>query len=119
MTRSTEPGRADCLSAAMDAFLASGFHATTIENLEAVTGLSWESVRERYGDKEGLFFAATEARLQKLASGGAGDSSAAAATIVEMLSRVRAAGFNVRLRVQHRQALERLMLLAEAEAQKA
>jgi len=103
------------LGVAMGVFLASGFHGATIEQLEQATGLRWTDVCTRFGDKEGLFFAATEQRLDALTSGSAQDAAEIEA-ITGLLRRVSAAGSTVMLRAQHRQALQRLTRLAEATA---
>jgi AcrR family transcriptional regulator len=103
------------LDAAMGAFLASGFHGASIEAIERATGLRWPEVCASFGDKEGLFFAATEHRLGALTSGSAQDASEIEA-ITDLLRRVSAAGATVMLRAQHRKALQRLSQLAEAAA---
>jgi AcrR family transcriptional regulator len=108
-----EGGPSGALQAAMDVFLASGFHAARVEDLEAATGETWHRLVERFRDKEGLFFAATEERLTALASGGAKDDGSLAA-IATMLRGVQAASVNTRLRVVHKAALQRLLRLAEA-----
>lgn len=97
----------------MDVFLASGFHAATVEDLEAATGETWQLLVERFGDKEGLFFAATEERLTALVSDDMRDDGSLAA-IATMLRGVQAASVNARLRVVHKAALQRLLRLAEA-----
>ena len=45
----------DILDRALQAFWAAGFEATTIENLEAATGLKRASLYGAFGDKEALF----------------------------------------------------------------
>jgi AcrR family transcriptional regulator len=97
----------------MEVFLASGFHAASVEDLEAATGEAWGRLVRRYGDKEGLFFAATEERLTALASGEVRDDGSLAA-ITTMLRGVQSASVNARLRVVHKAALQRLLKLAEA-----
>jgi len=68
----------------------------------------------RYGDKEGLFLSAVEHRLNELAGNDSAPGELEAAQ--GLLRRVTAAGSNVMLRAQHRDALERLSRLAEATA---
>jgi AcrR family transcriptional regulator len=97
----------------MDVFLTSGFHAASVEDLEAATGEAWPALTSRYGDKEGLFFAATEARLTALAAGEVRDDGSLV-SIAMMLRGVKAASVNTRLRVVHKAALQRLLTLAEA-----
>lgn len=109
---SSEPDRV--LAAALRVFLASGFHAVTIDELESATGLSWDEARSRYIDKEGLFFAAIEYRLDALSAGATGPGELEA--IAAMLRRVSGAGSNVMLRAQHREVLQRLTRLGEAAA---
>jgi AcrR family transcriptional regulator len=99
----------------MGVFLASGFHAPTNEELEAATGLTWDEIRARFGDKEGLFFAATEQRLEALAAG-AGANASEVEAVADLLRRVSVAGATVMLRAQHRAALQRLTRLAEVAA---
>lgn len=50
----------DVLARAMLLFWQQGFHATSIKQLESVTGLRTSSLYNRFGDKEGLFDAALE-----------------------------------------------------------
>jgi AcrR family transcriptional regulator len=106
--------REPALEAALVVFLASGFHASTIEELEAATGQSWDQLCAGYGHKEGLFLAAVEYRLttSALSRPPAHEASAIAA----LLGRVTAAGSTPRLRAQHRDTLQRLSRLAEASA---
>ena len=99
----------------MDVFLASGFHAASVEDLEAATGETWGRLVERFGDKEGLFFAATEERLTALASAEVRDDGSLT-SIATMLRGVQTASVNARLRVMHKAALQRLLRLAEAGA---
>jgi AcrR family transcriptional regulator len=108
-----ETGTSGALGAAMDVFLASGFHAASVEDLEAATGEAWSLLVGQYGDKEGLFFAATEERLTALASREVRDDESLAA-IEAMLRGVQSASINARLRVVHKAALQRLLRLAEA-----
>jgi AcrR family transcriptional regulator len=105
----------EVLDAAMGVFLASGFHGATIEAIEDATGLRWSEICVRFGDKEGLFFAATEQRLGALTSGSGRDVTQIEA-IRDLVRRVSAAGATVMLRAQHRQALQRLSQLAEVAA---
>jgi AcrR family transcriptional regulator len=104
------------LDAAMEVFLAAGFHAATVEDLERATGRPWESLVTLYGDKEGLFFAATEARLQALTAGNAPDAAVSLEAISGMLRGLKATGSSTRLRVVHKAALQRLLALAEASS---
>lgn len=108
---SVDQGR---LNRAMDAFLESGFHPVSLDALEHATGLTWDEVRRRFGDKEGLFLAAIEARLQALASQAGKADAMAGSELRLMLERVRRAGSTPMLRAQHKAALNRLLILAEA-----
>jgi AcrR family transcriptional regulator len=109
-------GDREALDGAMGAFLAAGFHGAKIEDIEQATGLRWSEICARFGDKEGLFFAATEQRLDALTAGPTRDATEIEA-IRDLVRRVSAAGATVMLRAQHRQALQRLSQLAEAAAE--
>jgi AcrR family transcriptional regulator len=102
------------LNGALSVFLASGFHTATIAELERATGLTWDELRDRYSDKERLFFVAIEHRLN-VQSAGAPDPGELEA-VTDLLRRVSAAGSSAMLRAQHRDALWRLTRLAEAAA---
>jgi AcrR family transcriptional regulator len=104
------------LDAALGVFLSCGFHAATVDELEQATGLSWDEMRSRFVDKEGLFFAATEQHLNALS--GSTSQAGELEAVVKLLGRVSAAGSTVRLRAQHRDALQRLTRLAEAAARR-
>jgi AcrR family transcriptional regulator len=52
------------LRAALVAFRDEGFHACQTVSLAAATGFSWDAIIERYGDKEGLFYAVLEQARQ-------------------------------------------------------
>jgi AcrR family transcriptional regulator len=106
--------REEILEAALGVFLVSGFHAATTEELGAATGRSWDDLRAEYVDKEGLFLAAVEHRLTGAETSPLPADEAAA--VADLLRRVTAAGSTVRLRAQHRDALQRLARLAEAAA---
>ena len=102
----------------MEVFLTHGFHAAPVEDLEEATGKAWQRLLEGFGDKESLFFAATEERLVRLTSGPASGQDAAALTAIEtMLRGLRAASSNARLRVTHKAALQRLLEMAEASSE--
>jgi AcrR family transcriptional regulator len=97
----------------MEAFLKEGFHAATPHLLEQALDSTWDEITAHYGDKEGLFFAATERRLVLLAASDA-PAQDEAASILAMLRRISGAVSNPRLRAQHHPALERLQELAQA-----
>jgi AcrR family transcriptional regulator len=96
--------------AALRVFLAFGFHATTTEALEDAVGMSWTELCAVYGDKEGLFLAAVEHRLNTPEAIGADEMAAIGA----MLRRVPSQGASAMLRAQHREALRRLTQMADS-----
>lgn len=96
------------LRSALRAFLAHGFHASRLSEIEAATGLTWDDLCDRYGDKEGLFLAAAE---QGLADGSI-LAKGREAEMLEMLSKLERVNGNPRLRAIHRQSLNRLRSLA-------
>lgn len=62
-TRGRPPIRSDeeILRAALGAFAARGFEATSVRALSAELGLSHETINQRFGSKQALYFAAVEA----------------------------------------------------------
>lgn len=99
------------LQGALGAFLAYGFHAAQLGEIEAATGWAWGDLCVRYGDKEGLFLAAAEQGLV--------DGSVAAlgkeAEVLEMVTRLEKVNSNPRLRAIHRQSLAKMRSLAEGD----
>lgn len=69
--RSRPPGRPRCfdpgtaLDAAVEAFLARGYHATSLTDLTTATGLHRGSLYAAFGDKHGLFLAALRRHAER------------------------------------------------------
>lgn len=97
------------LRTTLEAFLAHGFHAAQITDLEAATGRTWPDLCARYVDKEGLFLRAAEHALA--------DGSAAAqgrdAEVLAMVERLERVNGNPRLRAIHKPALRNLRAIAD------
>lgn len=72
---SGRPGRppafdsADVISAAIDAFMSKGFEATTLNDLEAATGVDRSTLYNSFGGKSGLYHQATGAYLARAQNG--------------------------------------------------
>ncbi|MET9021250.1 TetR/AcrR family transcriptional regulator [Actinopolymorpha sp. NPDC004070] len=70
-TRSRPPGRPRCfdpgtaLDAAVEAFLARGYHATSLTDLTTATGLHRGSLYAAFGDKHSLFLAALRRHAER------------------------------------------------------
>ena len=96
------------LQGALSAFLAYGFHAVKLSELEAATGRAWGDLCARYGDKEGLFLAAAEHGLAIGSVAALGKE----AEVQEMLDRLQRVNGNPRLRAIHKQTLAKVRSIA-------
>ena len=67
MARPREFDYDDVLNAAMQAFWARGYEATSVHDLMSATGLQKGSLYKAFGDKHSLFLKALEAYLEKTA----------------------------------------------------
>lgn len=104
-----EPGARtgdDLLDGALQAFMASGFHAASPADLEGATGEAWQAIRALFGDKEGLFYAAAD-------YGAAASPDAPSHDDVRrMLERLLVVDNNPRLRSIHREAIRKVSRLS-------
>ena len=110
MIEEDRPGpHARILKAALDAFLSYGFHAVKPSEIEAATGEAWDTLTERFGDKEALFLAAAQQGL----TDGSVATLGKRAKVLEMLYRLERVNGNPRLRAIHKQTLDKVRNLAE------
>lgn len=98
--------REQVLLAAALLFSEKGFHGVSQSDLANVTGVEWSELSTSFDGKEGLFYAAI-AFTRDVLSTDAGDG------MRSLLPRAQKASRSSKLRMFHREALERLMALDE------
>ncbi len=108
----TEDEQRLLLRSALGAFLTHGFHAIPLGELETATGMTWDDLTQRFGDKEALFLAAAEQGL----SDGTIEALGKEAEVLEMLNRLERVNGNPRLRAIHKQPLTRVRTMAEEQS---
>ena len=111
MSADSSSSQSSLLRSALDAFLTHGFHAVTTAELQSATGCDWPQLCSAYGDKEGLFLASVEAAL----NGGTLDALALTPEMLRMIEILEGVRGNSRLKIIHRQPLDRLKALAEVQ----
>jgi AcrR family transcriptional regulator len=98
-------------------FLREGFHQSSTSSLAVASDLDWADIASRFGDKEGLFYAALDVYIEGLVDttvrgpeGAIDDASLAA-----MLQKLRNVSTTSRFRIIHKAALLRLNALAASQ----
>ena len=104
-------GESKALRAVAGLFASKGFHGVTMGDLEDAAGLPREALIEVFRDKERLFYAAIESRLQERSAGEGGEEEQE--PLLRLLPRLQQANSNAKLRSIHKEAFARLQSLLD------